>query len=76
MQYLCGHVFYFLIILLILMQVRPGLIAQSQQILGPNTLIQGALPEIFANTPQNFFDNTIRIIQVSQNVVNKISIIR
>ena len=46
-------------------QVKPGLIAMSQQILGPNTLIQGALPEILANTPPSFFENTMKIIQVS-----------
>lgn len=48
-------------------QVRPGLIALSQQILGPNTLIQGALPEILANTPQSFFENSMNVIQVSGN---------
>jgi len=51
-------------------EVRPGLIALSQQILGPNTLIQGALPEILANTPQSFFENSMRVIQVSRNETN------
>lgn len=54
-------------------QVRTGLIALSQQILGPNTLIQGALPEILTNTPQSFFDNTMRAVQVRRNVVALLS---
>jgi len=53
-----------------LQQVRPGLIALSQQILGPNTLIQGALPEILANTPQSFFENSMKVIQVCGNEMN------
>ena len=37
----------------------------SQQILGPCTLIQGALPDILAKTPQSFFENSVEVIQVS-----------
>lgn len=37
----------------------------SQQILGPNTLIQGALPDILAKTPQSYFENTVKVIKVS-----------
>ena len=37
----------------------------SQQILGPNTLIQGALPDILAKTPQSYFETTVKVIQVS-----------
>ena len=39
--------------------------AMSQQILGPNTLIQGALPDILAKTPQSYFENTVKVIKVS-----------
>ena len=48
--------------------MKPGLIALSQQILGPNTLVQGALPAILANTPSSFFENTMQVIQVSTKV--------
>ena len=48
--------------------MKPGLIALSQQILGPNTLVQGALPAILANTPTSFFENTMQVIQVSTKV--------
>lgn len=50
-------------------EVRTGLIALSQQILGPNTLIQGALPEILTNTPQSFFDNTMRAVQKNAEIL-------
>ncbi|XP_058956402.2 tyrosine aminotransferase [Pocillopora verrucosa] len=50
-------------------EVRTGLIALSQQILGPNTLIQGALPEILTKTPQSFFDNTMRTIQKNAEIL-------
>ncbi|KAK2550460.1 Tyrosine aminotransferase [Acropora cervicornis] len=46
--------------------VRQGLVAMSQQILGPNTLIQGALPDILAKTPQSYFENTVKVIQCFQ----------
>lgn len=77
-KFICTSVsvslFFFLNLYKCSLQVRPGLIALSQQILGPNTLIQGALPEILANTPQDFFDNSMRVIQVSRkhNNINTI----
>ncbi|XP_065193019.1 tyrosine aminotransferase-like [Sycon ciliatum] len=40
--------------------VREGLRKLSTQILGPCSLIQAALPAIIRETPQEFFDNTIR----------------
>lgn len=55
-----------------LQQVRPGLVALSQQILGPNTLIQGALPEILAKTPPSFFENSMKVIQVSVQILLKL----
>ena len=39
----------------------------SQRILGPNTLVQSALPKILANTPDDFFNDTIDYIQVKQS---------
>ncbi len=44
-------------------EVRKGLLCMSQRIIGSNTLIQGALPTILANTPASFFENTISIVQ-------------
>merc|ERR1712193_146809 len=35
----------------------------TKRILGSNTLVQGALPTILANTPKSFFDDTINVIQ-------------
>ncbi|RUP51823.1 tyrosine aminotransferase [Jimgerdemannia flammicorona] len=40
-------------------QARQGLISLSQLILGANSLVQGALPEILHNTPQKFYDDTL-----------------
>ncbi len=44
-------------------EVRDGLKRLSQRIIGANTLVQGALPIILKETPQCFFDNTIKVIQ-------------
>ncbi|XP_074616751.1 tyrosine aminotransferase-like isoform X3 [Acropora palmata] len=49
-------------------EVRQGLVAMSQQILGPNTLIQGALPDILAKTPQSYFENTVKVIQKNAEI--------
>lgn len=46
-------------------QVRKGLINFASRILGPNTLIQRALPSILRNTPQSFFDEVVLFIEVS-----------
>merc|ERR1719205_408635 len=43
-------------------EVRKGLLCMSQRIIGSNTLVQGALPTILANTPKSFFDDTINVI--------------
>ena len=50
--------------LFISLQVRQGLVSLSQRILGPNTLVQAALPDILKNTPPEFFNNTVQYIQV------------
>jgi len=44
-------------------EVRKGLLCMSQRIIGSNTLVQGALPTILANTPKSFFDDTISVIE-------------
>ncbi|KAJ1657429.1 hypothetical protein IWQ61_003172 [Dispira simplex] len=40
-------------------EVRKGLLALSTLILGPNTLVQMAIPDIFANVPSSFLQETI-----------------
>lgn len=46
-------------------EVRKGLTNLSNRILGPNTVIQRALPSILLNTPQSFFDEVLLFIEVS-----------
>lgn len=43
----------------VLQGVRKGLANLSSRILGANTLVQGALPEILKNTPQSFYDDLV-----------------
>ncbi|XP_072762193.1 tyrosine aminotransferase [Anoplolepis gracilipes] len=43
-------------------EIRKGLHCLSQRIIGSNTLIQGALPAILRQTPQNFFDDVIHTL--------------
>lgn len=40
-------------------EVRKGLANLSARILGANTLVQGALPDILRNTPQQFYDDLV-----------------
>eukprot|EP01113_Clastostelium_recurvatum_P021862 TRINITY_DN2595_c0_g2_i2.p1 TRINITY_DN2595_c0_g2~~TRINITY_DN2595_c0_g2_i2.p1 ORF type:complete len:466 (+),score=92.19 TRINITY_DN2595_c0_g2_i2:148-1398(+) len=43
--------------------VRAGLVALSQLILGPNSLVQSILPDILQNTPSSFFDETMHTLE-------------
>ncbi|XP_029673623.1 tyrosine aminotransferase isoform X1 [Formica exsecta] len=43
-------------------EIRKGLHCLSQRIIGSNTIIQGALPAILRQTPQNFFDDVIHTL--------------
>ena len=43
--------------------MRGGLKALSQRIIGANTLVQGALPDILRETPQQFFDATVNVVR-------------
>ena len=36
----------------------------SQRILGPNTVVQGALETFFRDTPQSYYDGIISIVKV------------
>lgn len=47
-------------------QVRSGLQRLSQRIIGSNTIVQGAIPTILKNTPQEFFDRTVDHVEVLQ----------
>lgn len=47
-------------------QIRQGLVKLSQRILGPCSLIQGALESILNDTPQSFYSNTIGVLKVKQ----------
>ncbi|CAG5133419.1 unnamed protein product, partial [Candidula unifasciata] len=44
-------------------EVRQGLGKLSQRILGPNTLIQSAIPEILGNTAMSFYTDTLNYIE-------------
>lgn len=46
-------------------EVRQALLALSQRIIGSSTLVQGALPAILANTPKEFFADTVSQIQTN-----------
>ncbi|XP_067007089.2 tyrosine aminotransferase [Anabrus simplex] len=44
-------------------EIRDGLQRLSQRTIGSNTLVQGALPAILSNTPQEFYDGTAKMLQ-------------
>ncbi|XP_053305188.1 tyrosine aminotransferase [Spea bombifrons] len=44
-------------------EIREGLVRLSQRILGPCTIVQGALDHIINRTPQDFYQNTISFIK-------------
>lgn len=46
-------------------QIRDGLVKLSQRILGPCTIVQGALKSILHRTPQEFYHNTLSFLKVS-----------
>lgn len=49
----------------VLGEVSTGIRNLSTRILGSNTIIQGAIPDILEHTPQCFFDDIIDILHVS-----------
>lgn len=49
----------------VLQGVRKGLANLSARLLGPNSMVQGAIPAILNNTPQEFFDGLVETLQVS-----------
>lgn len=46
-------------------EVRTGLLNLSQVILGPNSVVQGALDDILHRTPQSFYEETISQLEVT-----------
>jgi len=49
-------------------EVREGIISLTQLILGPNTLIQYALPRILNETPAKFYENTINVLKHNAHI--------
>ncbi|XP_077451578.1 tyrosine aminotransferase isoform X3 [Stigmatopora argus] len=49
-------------------EIRLGLVKLSQRILGPCTIIQGALDGILNNTRQRFYDDTIHFLKVGIDI--------
>ncbi|KAH9502629.1 hypothetical protein Btru_073963 [Bulinus truncatus] len=52
-------------------EVRTGLLKLSQRILGPNTLVQAALPDILKNTPQSFHQETLDYLETNAQLFYK-----
>eukprot|EP00731_Ephydatia_muelleri_P025957 Em0018g57a len=46
-------------------EITPGIKRLAMKLLGPNTLVQAALPDILRNTPPSFFQNTLRTLESS-----------
>lgn len=48
-----------------MVQIRDGLLRLTQRILGPCTVVQGALGGILRNTSPEFYHNTLSFLKVS-----------
>ena len=48
-------------------QVVPSLIQISRKALGISTLLQAALPKILESVPQSYYENTMSLVEVSNN---------
>lgn len=55
----------------VLSEVRKGLVALSQKIVGPCSLVQGALPKILSDTPEEYFEHNRLVISKNASVVSK-----
>jgi tyrosine aminotransferase len=53
----------------VLSKIRNAVRQLAQKIVGPCALMQGALPAILKNTPQEFFDHTKEVLSANANVV-------
>ncbi|KJH41346.1 tyrosine transaminase [Dictyocaulus viviparus] len=56
----------------VLSEVRKGLVALSQKIVGPCSIIQGALPKILADTPAEYFEHNRSVISRNAGIVTKV----
>jgi tyrosine aminotransferase len=52
-----------------LQKVRQGFADLTTRILGPNSLVQGALPDILANTPKEYYDDVMQILSENADIV-------
>lgn len=48
-----------------LTEIRKGLFDLSTLIIGACTLIQSALPDIFENTPESFYEDTNKVLEIN-----------
>ncbi|CAB3399770.1 unnamed protein product [Caenorhabditis bovis] len=55
-----------------LADVRKGIVALSQKIVGPCSLVQGALPKILRETPESYFQHNRKFIEKNANIVERI----
>ena len=51
-------------------QLLQGIVALSQKIVGPCSLVQGALPRILAETPEEYFEKNRKVIETNGNIVD------
>jgi len=49
--------------------VRLGFNDLTTRILGPNSLVQGALPEILSTTPQSYYDDVMKLLAENADIV-------
>ena len=57
---------------LALSEVRNGMVALSQKIVGPCSLMQAVLPEILFNTPASYFANIKNVIAKNADIVYEV----
>ena len=63
--------FFFFLIL----KVREGLGNLAMKILGPSTIVQAAIPDIFNNVPQDFHERNIKVFQVRLHIIMSVIIL-
>ena len=51
----------------VITQVVPSLIQISRKALGISTILQAALPKILESVPQSYYENTMSLVEVSDN---------
>ncbi|CAD6190216.1 unnamed protein product [Caenorhabditis auriculariae] len=56
----------------VLSQIKLGMVALSQKIVGPCALVQGALPKILKDTPEEYFVYTRNVIQENANAIAEV----